>query len=211
MNVLLLIGKSSTSQEAVAAEAEELRRQGHRVTVGTRVPPRPVLADAVDEVVRLSPSLPAPPPAPAAPPVPAVPAEVSAADAVPAETEAAGAVPAPRADTAAADASRRSPRRPRVRPPARGVVGSARRRVRQLRAQVSGAVTEPARSWRAVRRNATVMRLARDADVIVAVDAPMVRAVWHLGRQLPLPAGPEVVYGLPAAATAIARRAATPR
>jgi hypothetical protein len=195
VNVLLLIGKSSTSQEAVAAEAEELRRQGHRVTVGTRVPPRPVLADAVDEVVRLSPSLPAPPPALAAPPVPAVPT-----------------VPAATADVAAADAvsPAGAPASAGPRPPARGVVGSARRRVRQLRAQVSGAVTEPARSWRAVRRNATVMRLARDADVIVAVDAPMVRAVWHLGRQLPLPAGPEVVYGLPAAATAIARRAATP-
>lgn len=187
MNVLLLIGKSSTSHEAVAAEAEELRRAGHRVTVGTRVPPRQVLVDAVDAVVRLSPALPAPP-------VAAVPAAVPATDeAAPPPVEAATPAPA----TAAASGAR----------PASGLVGTARRRVRQLRAQVSGAVTEPARSWRAVRRNATVMQLAREADVIVAVDAPMVRAVWHLGRRLPLPGGPEVVYGLPAATTAIARRA----
>jgi hypothetical protein len=80
--------------------------------------------------------------------------------------------------------------------------------VRWARGQVSGAVTEPARSWRSVRRNALAMDLARRSDVVVAVDAPMVRAGWQLARALPLPAGPEVVYGLPAAASAIARRAA---
>lgn len=189
MNVLLLIGKSSTSHEAVAAEAEELRRQGHHVTVGTRVPPRQVLVDAVDSVVQLSPALPAPPVASVPPGVPA-----AGEEAVPAATPEPAPTPSARSGA-----------------PAPGITATARKRVRQLRAQVSGAVTEPARSWRAVRRNATVMQLAREADVIVAVDAPMVRAVWHLGRRLPLPAGPEVVYGLPAAATAIARRTPSPR
>jgi hypothetical protein len=52
------------------------------------------------------------------------------------------------------------------------------------------------------------MALARQADVVVAVDAPMVRAGWQLARDLPLPAGPEVVYGLPATESAITRKAA---
>ncbi len=203
MNVLLLIGKSSTSHEAVAAEAEELRRQGHRVTVGTRVPPRQVLVDAVDAVVQLSPTLPAPPVAAVPPSVPAVDAEP--ADEAAVATGASG--PTDTGPGATASGATGATPSARADAPASGIVGSARKRVRRLRAQVSGAVTEPARSWRAVRRSATVMQLAREADVIVAVDAPMVRAVWHLGRRLPLPAGPEVVYGLPAAATAIARRA----
>jgi hypothetical protein len=88
------------------------------------------------------------------------------------------------------------------------VVRTARKRVRWARGQVSGAITEPARSWKAVRRSDTVMALAKAADVVVAVDAPMVRAGWQLGKALPLPDGPEVVYGLPAAASAIARKAA---
>ena len=175
MNVLLLIGKSSTSHEAVAAEAAELLAQGHRVTLGTRVPPRQVLADAVDEVVLLAPALPAPP-------APAVPTAVTAATEKPA-TPAGGGNPASK------------------------VVRTARKRVRWARGQVSGAITEPARSWRAVKRNDTVMALARNADVVVAVDAPMVRAGWQLGKALPLPDGPEVVYGLPAAASALTRRA----
>lgn len=204
MNVLLLIGKSSTSQEAVAAEAEELRRHGHRVTVGTRVPPRQVLVDAVDSVVRLSPALPAPPVAAAPPAVQAVAEAVTEGEgAPPTAAPEPGPTPSPAPGVAASSTSGARP--------APGLVGTVRKRVRQLRAQVSGAVTEPARSWRSVRRNATAMQLAREADVIVAVDAPMVRAVWHLGRRLPLPAGPEVVYGLPAAATAIARRTASPR
>ena len=182
MNVLLLIGKSSTSHEAVAAEAAELRAQGHRVTLGTRVPPRQVLADAVDEVVLLTPAL----PAPAAPAVPAAVAAVPGA--------ATAATEKPATPTGGGN-------------PASKVVRTARRRVRWARGQVSGAITEPARSWKAVRRNDTVMALARSADVVVAVDAPMVRAGWQLGRALPLPDGPEVVYGLPAAASALARRA----
>jgi len=92
--------------------------------------------------------------------------------------------------------------------PAAKVMRTARTRVRWARGQVSGAITEPARSWKAVRRNDTVMALAEAADVVVAVDAPMVRAGWQLGRALPLPEGPEVVYGLPAAASALTRKAA---
>jgi hypothetical protein len=185
VNVLLLIGKTSTSHEAVAAEADDLRRAGHRVTLGTRVPPLPVLADAVDVVVLLSPALPAPVPAA---PVPAAPAAASADEVVP--------VVATPATPSTAGSAR-----------AGGLVGTARRRVRRLRGQVSGAVTEPARSWRSVRRSDAVLALAREADVVVAVDAPMVRAAWHLGQKLPLPQGPEVVYGLPATASALARRA----
>jgi hypothetical protein len=185
VNVLLLIGKSSTSHEAVAAEATELRAQGHRVTLGTRVPPRQVLADAVDEVVLLTPALPAPP-APAAQPV------ESASDSV--ETPATATTV--RAATPAGGGN-----------PASKLVRTARKRVRWARGQVSGAITEPARSWKAVKRNDTVMALARSADVVVAVDAPMVRAGWQLAKALPLPDGPEVVYGLPAAASALTRRA----
>ena len=195
MNVLLLIGKSSTSHEAVAAEADDLRRRGHHVTLGTRVPPLPVLADAVDRVVLLRPALPAPTaatallstdrPAPAAAPDAAVASEVSAPAATPAAAPGGAA-------------------------PTRGIGGTARRRVRRLRGQVSGAITEPARSWRSVRRNPVLLEIARGSDVIVAVDAPMVRATWHLGDRLPLPEGPEVVYGLPATASALTRRTTRP-
>jgi hypothetical protein len=195
VNVLLLIGKSSTSHEAVAAEASELRAQGHRVTLGTRVPPRQVLSDAVDEVVLLTPALPAPP-APAAP-APVEPAAAAQPVDPTAEVPAPATTSAPVATTPAAGGN-----------PASKVVRTARKRVRWARAQVSGAITEPARSWKAVKRNDTVMALARAADVVVAVDAPMVRAGWQLGKALPLPDGPEVVYGLPAAASAIARKAA---
>ena len=195
MNVLLLIGKSSTSHEAVAAEASELRAQGHRVTLGTRVPPRQILTDAVDEVVLLTPALPAPP-------APAAPAPVAAAPAAPAD-----AVPAVSASDASATAAAASKSSGGGNPAAK-VVRTARKRVRWARGQVSGAITEPARSWKAVRRNDTVMALAEAADVVVAVDAPMVRAGWQLGKALPLPDGPEVVYGLPAAASAIARKSA---
>ena len=195
MNVLLLIGKSSTSHEAVAAEAAELRTQGHRVTLGTRVPPRQVLSDAVDEVVLLTPALPAPP-------APAAPAPVAAAPAAPAD-----AVPAGSASDASATAAAASKSSGGGNPAAKAV-RTVRKRVRWARGQVSGAITEPARSWKAVKRNDTVMALARGADVVVAVDAPMVRAGWQLGKALPLPDGPEVVYGLPAAASAIARKAA---
>jgi hypothetical protein len=188
VNVLLLIGKSSTSHEAVAAEAAELRAQGHRVTLGTRVPPRQVLADAVDEVVLLSPALPAPP-------APAAPAPVAAAEPVAPASPATTTAPAATTSTGGGN-------------PMSKVVGTARKRVRWARGQVSGAITEPARSWKAVKRNDTLMALARSADVVVAVDAPMVRAGWQLGKALPLPDGPEVVYGLPAAASAIARKAA---
>ena len=65
MRILLLVGKASTSHEVVAAEATELRAQGHHVALATRVAPRDVLTAAVDEVVVLTPTLPAPP-APAA-------------------------------------------------------------------------------------------------------------------------------------------------
>ena len=194
MNVLLLIGKSSTSHEAVAAEATELRAQGHRVTLGTRVPPRQVLSDAVDEVVLLTPALPAPP-APAAP-APVAAAPVAAAPPAPAE-------PASDVTTTATTAKASGGSNSAAK-----VVRTVRKRVRWARGQVSGAITEPARSWKAVKRNDTLMALARSADVVVAVDAPMVRAGWQLGKALPLPDGPEVVYGLPAAASAIARKAA---
>jgi len=194
VNVLLLIGKSSTSHEAVAAEATELRAQGHRVTLGTRVPPRQVLSDAVDEVVLLTPALPAPP-APAAP-APVAAAPVAAAPPAPAEP---ASDVTPTATTAKPSGGGN---------PAAKAVRTVRKRVRWARGQVSGAITEPARSWKAVKRNDTVMALARAADVVVAVDAPMVRAGWQLGKALPLPDGPEVVYGLPAAASAIARKAA---
>ena len=197
MNVLLLIGKSSTSHEAVAAEAAELRTQGHRVTLGTRVPPRQVLIDAVDEVVLLTPAMPAPP-APAAPtPVAAAPVAAAPTATSPPAESASDATAA--ATTAKASGGSNS---------AAKVVRTVRKRVRWARGQVSGAITEPARSWKAVKRNDTVMALAKAADVVVAVDAPMVRAGWQLGKALPLPDGPEVVYGLPAAASAIARKSA---
>lgn len=198
MNVLLLIGKSSTSHEAVAAEASELRAQGHRVTLGTRVPPRQVLTDAVDDVVLLTPALPAPPVAAAPAPVAAALEAVAPAGASK-PTEAASGSTATVTPTANPSGGSN---------PAAKVMRTARTRVRWARGQVSGAITEPARSWKAVKRNDTVMALAEAADVVVAVDAPMVRAGWQLGRALPLPTGPEVVYGLPAAASAIVRKAA---
>lgn len=178
MRILLLVGKASTSHEVVAADATELRAQGHHVALATRVAPRDVLTAAVDEVVVLTPTLPAPP-APAAAAAPT------------ATTHAAAAAPAPAPKPAA-------PRSP---------TAKAKAKVRWARGQVSGALAEPARSWKSVRRSSQAMALARQADVIVAVDAPMVRAGWQLARDLPLPAGPEVVYGLPATESALSRRA----
>lgn len=178
MRILLLVGKASTSHEVVAADATELRAQGHHVALATRVAPRDVLTAAVDEVVVLTPTLPAPP-APAAAAAPT------------ATTHAAAAAPAPAPKPAA-------PRSP---------TAKVKAKVRWARGQVSGALAEPARSWKSVRRSSQAMALARQADVIVAVDAPMVRAGWQLARDLPLPAGPEVVYGLPATESALSRRA----
>ncbi|MFN8147377.1 MAG: hypothetical protein U0R76_07910 [Candidatus Nanopelagicales bacterium] len=182
MRILLLVGKASTSHEVVAAEATELRAQGHHVALATRVAPRDVLTAAVDEVVVLTPTLPAPP-APAAAAAPT------------ATTHAAAAAPAPAPAPAPKPAAPRSP------------TAKAKAKVRWARGQVSGALAEPARSWKSVRRSSQAMALARQADVIVAVDAPMVRAGWQLARDLPLPAGPEVVYGLPATESALSRRA----
>ena len=194
MRILLLIGKPSTSHEVVAAEATELRAQGHQVSLATRVRPREVLADAVDEVVLLSPALPAPPAPAPTPATPSAPAPDSPPSTAPATTTEAPATPA----AAPRPTARRSP------------TARVKAKVRWARGQVSGAVTEPARSWKSVRRNEKAMALARQSDVIVAVDAPMVRAGWQLARDLPLPAGPEVVYGLPATESAITRRAARP-
>jgi hypothetical protein len=46
------------------------------------------------------------------------------------------------------------------------------------------------------------MALARQADVVVALDQLAVLAVWKLGKVLP---EPELVYGLPASKNVITR------
>ncbi len=233
MRILLLLGKPSTSHEVVAAEATELRAQGHQVALATRVKPREVLAAAVDEVVLLAPSLPAAPapaastpaassapaaspadsPTPASPasPTSSTPAEAAAtptSSATPAAGSAAAATESPAAaPVTAGPAAPAAVPAPKPAAP-RSPTARVKAKVRWARGQVSGAVTEPARSWKSVRRSSAAMALACQADVIVAVDAPMVRAGWQLARDLPLPAGPEVVYGLPATESALTRRAA---
>lgn len=64
---------------------------------------------------------------------------------------------------------------------------------------------QPGRTWRHLRRDAAVMGLAREADVIVAMDAQSVLAAWKLARLLPAPA---IVYGLSAGRGIILRRLA---
>jgi hypothetical protein len=170
----------------VIAEAERLHAAGHRVALGTQVRPSPELAGAVDEVVLIAGAVdPRTAPAVAAP----------AADAGRPGT--ATAVPAPAPS------------------PARGVpaqiVGRAKGAARWGRRQLRTTVVEPSRSWRTwrtVHADTRLMTLAREADVVVAVDTRMIGTVWSLGRELPLPGGPEVVNGIPAVPGALARAAA---
>jgi hypothetical protein len=69
---------------------------------------------------------------------------------------------------------------------------------RPLRRRVVGRlrrVGQPARTWRRLRRDGTLLAAAGAADVLIALDAPAVLAAWKVGRRNP---GPEVVYGLSA-------------
>jgi hypothetical protein len=191
VNVLLLVGSPTTPAATVIAEAERLHAAGHRVALGTQVRPSPELAGAVDDVVLVARAV-----EPRAAPVAAAPAGGAAAPA------AAPAAP-PTSPTSAAPA------------PARGVpaqvIGRAKGAARWGRRQLRTTVVEPARSWRTwrtVHADTRLMALARQADVVVAVDSRMIGTVWSLGRELPLPAGPEVVNGIPAVPGALARAAA---
>lgn len=189
MKVLLLVGSPTTPAATLIAEAERLHALGHTVAVGTQVQPTAELAAAVDDVVVIPGAVP-PRPAPAAP--------AAAAAAAPASEGSPG-IPA------AAPAPARSGGLPG------GLVGQAKGAARWGRRQLRTTVVEPGRSyrtWRTVHRDQRLMALAREADVVVAVDSRMIGTVWQLGRALPLPQGPEVVNGIPAVSGALARAAA---
>jgi len=77
---------------------------------------------------------------------------------------------------------------------------------RSLRRALAAA-SRPQRVWLLVERNRAVRRLLKDADVIVALDANAVHAVWELAQRHRRPAA---VFGMAAAIKAVSLHQADP-
>lgn len=175
--VLLLLGSQRTAHEAVAESVRTMREGGAEVSLASRVVPSEALRDACDRVAVIGPGL------------------------------TAGAILNEQVAAAAAQAAAAPPPEPpsgaaRVRAAVEWRARRVRRGVARRTAKARGAFVEPTKCWSDVRHSAEAMAWAASADVVCAVDAPMVRAAWLLGRRR---AEPEILYGLAAAEGAVAR------
>lgn len=208
MNVVLLSAGPKIASQPVAEASLELRASGASVTLVMWAAPSRALLESVDSAAILGPlKVEREEPAPHT----EVLGSVDAADfGDSTDTEVSPEQPdaqAVEATTAQAKAKPRGFGRERLRAALRWRLLRYRKRLRPYRRLLSRALRKakrhPQRTWRALRRDDSVQRMVRDADVLIAMDSQAILAAWKLSRRMPRA---EVVYGLSSGSAVVKRR-----